>query len=309
LIETGSYMSRRLADRYKEIKLVRKINKAKFSVYLASCNRDSKNYALKVFPSDEDQALKYFKNEARIGALSHPHIIKAVHIEEDKELTFKETQRKASFILMELAPYGDFFDLLKNYKECLNEKLVRTYFRQLIEGLEYLHSKGITHLDIKPDNLLIGEDFNLKIADFDLSCFSKHSSILTKGTKYYRAPELWQCKCRNRAAADIYSAGVFLFVLKSEGVVPHSETTPFKGIDLFSLLNDNNPEFWKNHCELQRKSVSFFSPDFKELFNGMMKVNVEERFTLDEIKSSAWYQGPFYSSEELKNHLQVFIRN
>jgi len=308
LIDRGSYMPRRAADRYKDIKLVRKINKAKFTVYEASCQQDSKTYALKVFPSEEDSS-RYFKNESRLGALNHPHVIKAVHVEENKELTYKENQRKASFILMELAPYGDFFDLLKKRKECLNEKLVRTYFRQLIDGLEYLHSKGITHLDIKPDNLLIGDDFNLKIADFDLSCFSKHSSILTKGTKYYRAPEMWNCKCKNRAAADIYSAGVFLFVFKTEGVVPHSETTPFRGIDLFGLLNENNPEFWKRHCELQERSVSFFSNDFKTLFNGMTKLKVEERYSIEDIKSSKWFQGPTYSNQELKDYLQTFFRN
>ena len=81
------------------------------------------------------------------------------------------------------------------------KKLARTYFRQLIDGLEYLHSQGVRHLDLKLENLLIGDDYQLKIIDFDLSYMSGDTQILTRGSKFYRAPELRASQCRKRSSS------------------------------------------------------------------------------------------------------------
>ena len=69
---------------------------------------------------------------------------------------------------MNLAPHGDLYRLVE-YNERFSEGLVRHLFEQLIEGLEYLHKKGVVHRDIKPENLLIDEEFRLIIADFNFA--------------------------------------------------------------------------------------------------------------------------------------------
>jgi len=60
---------------------------------------------------------------------------------------------------MEMAPYGDLTSLMLSSKIISDEKLVRSMFHQLISGIEYLHSQNIAHLDIKLDNLMIGDEF------------------------------------------------------------------------------------------------------------------------------------------------------
>jgi len=89
---------------------------------------------------------------------------------------------EASCIAMEYAPYGDFCDIIASYAIYDDEILIRTFFHHLIEGMKYLHERKISHLDIKLDNLLLGEDFNLKLTDFDLSHIEGDSPVTSKGT-------------------------------------------------------------------------------------------------------------------------------
>mmetsp|Transcript_25302 Transcript_25302/g.22322 ORF Transcript_25302/g.22322 Transcript_25302/m.22322 type:complete len:80 (+) Transcript_25302:447-686(+) len=71
----------------------------------------------------------------------------------------KEGKFLFNYILLEHAMYGN-LSKINSYQAAHNdEKLVRTYFQQLINGLEYLHTNGVSHLDIKTVNLLIGKDY------------------------------------------------------------------------------------------------------------------------------------------------------
>ena len=170
----------------------------------------------------------------------------------------------------------------------------------MIEGLEYIHSFNVAHLDIKLENLLVGRDYQLKIADFDLSYQAGDTRILTRGSKYYRAPELRMEKCRDGYAADIYSAAIVLFAMKCGGVVPLGEGELNQGVDYVKLLRDDPEEFFRKHCYIQQKSSSFFDVDFKSLFVAMTKSNPDKRANIQDIKSSRWYKGSVYSYEELK---------
>ena len=287
---------------FKDIEMVKVLSEVKFPVYHVTSN--GKDYAMKLFDSQDSQARAGFSNEVRLASLNHPNIVKTVYNEKNRRFECEDSSMKASFILTEFAPNGDFYDFVGNYSQYFNEKLIRTYFHHLIKGLEFLHNQNFAHLDIKLENLLIGEDFNLRIADFDLSCSTSVRQILVRGTKCYRAPEMIEAQCTNGPAADIYSAGIFLFILKSGGIVPHTEYKSYKGIDLLDLFNNNNTEFWRAHCRIQKKMASNFSEEFKELVNGMMRFNPEERLSIPQIKKSEWYNGEIYTNEELKKVVQ-----
>lgn len=100
--------------------------------------------------------------------------------------------------------------------------MARSYFKQLLKGVKYLHSFGVAHLDLKPDNLLLSENFQLKIGDFDGAFMNGDKKITSRGSRNYRDVELAQGVCKNPYAADIYSLGIILFIFVT-GKLPYKE--------------------------------------------------------------------------------------
>jgi len=303
---------------YQNLSVVKKLGKAKFPVYLTSSKVDQSRYAMKVFSHQGEKPHPYFKNEVRFSTLKHPNVISMVHHEEKRDTIQKGEIKKVSYILMEYAPHGDFFDFISKNGQNFDDKLIRCFFKQLIDGIEYLHEQGIAHLDLKPENLLLGANFSLKIADFDLSHVRGDTKVLSRGTKYYRGPELSGAAIAESGsssenlkvsfASDIYSVGIILFLLKSGGIYPHSEDQALEGLNLADLMYNKNADFWKKHAEIQEKPLSFFDDDFKELFNGMTKYNPEKRITVEDIRKSKWYNGPVYTPFDFERKMKQILK-
>ena len=76
--------------------------------------------------------------------------------------------RKYLYMVMEYMKGGDFGSLLERFG-CFNYEYAKFYLAHLVAALEHLHSQGIVHRDIKPDNMLIGSDGHVKLTDFGLS--------------------------------------------------------------------------------------------------------------------------------------------
>jgi len=234
--------------------------------------------------------------------------VNIVHYDFEQDTSSAAKATKISYLLMEYAKYGDFFDVIISYKIPFNEILVRTYFHQLIEGVEALHLQGAAHLDLKLENLLMDENYCLKIADFDLSYIYGDGKVKTRGTKNFRAPEMYNGTCNNPKAADVYSAGIILFLFKTEGLVPYKEEdseneNEQKCLDMDVMMKTDPKKFWEKHAEFLGKKVSFFSEDFKSLFMRMTKPRPEERPTIAQIKSSRWYNKEIYSNEALHAYM------
>ncbi len=133
--------------------------------------------------------------------------------------------------------------------------ITRYFFHHLADGVEYLHSKGIAHMDLKPENFVLSNDLTLKICDFDLSYKQTDSSIRGKGSKYYRAPEVEARTCQDPKAADIYSMGIVLFVFYTRGVFPFSEEFKVRGRPINEVFNKSNSEFWQLHPVSKKKGA------------------------------------------------------
>ncbi|KAG6538611.1 hypothetical protein ZIOFF_003735 [Zingiber officinale] len=99
------------------------------------------------------------------------------------------------FIILVFATGGELFDKIVNHGR-MREDEARRYFQQLINAVDYCHSRGVYHRDLKPENLLLDAYGNLKVSDFGLSALSqqvKDDGLLhiTCGTPNYVAPEVF----------------------------------------------------------------------------------------------------------------------
>ena len=288
------------SDYFQDLTILQEIGKSKATVFLAYVTSLKQHVAVKVFRCDERRVNKYFANEIQFRHFRHPNIISIIDYSKKQRIDISENLSiDVSLIIMELAPFGDFYNLLITNQILIDTKLVRTYFHQLIDAIEYIHSHSVAHRDLKLENLLLGSNFELKVIDFDVSWIEKQPISQNIGTTSYRAPEVCSKLCKDPKAADIYSAGILLFMFLCGGMLPHLEDQLYNGIDLRNLLENDNDLFWEKHAEIQERDELYFNKNFKELFNGMVSRDVSKRYTIKEIKESNWYLGETYSKKEL----------
>ncbi|CAA0809099.1 CBL-interacting serine/threonine-protein kinase 8 [Striga hermonthica] len=198
----------------------------------------------------------------------HPYIVRLHEV---------IASRTKIYIILEFITGGELFDKIVHHGR-LSESESRRYFQQLIDGVDYCHSKGVYHRDLKPENLLLDSQGNLKISDFGLSAFPGEGiSILrtTCGTPNYVAPEVLSHKGYNGALADIWSCGVILYVLMA-GYLPFDE------IDLTTLYGRiESAEF---------SCPSWFSVGAKSLIHRILDPNPVTRIRIEDIRNDEWFR-------------------
>ncbi|KAH1262820.1 CBL-interacting serine/threonine-protein kinase 8 [Glycine soja] len=180
--------------------------------------------------------------------------------------------RTKIYIILEFITGGELFDKIVSHGR-LSEAESRRYFQQLIDGVDFCHSKGVYHRDLKPENLLLDSQGNIKISDFGLSAFPEQGVSLlrtTCGTPNYVAPEVLSHKGYNGAPADVWSCGVILYVLLA-GYLPFDE------LDLTTLYT-------------QFSCPPSFPVGAKSLIHTMLDPNPERRITIEQIRNDEWFQ-------------------
>lgn len=121
---------------------------------------------------------------------------------------------KHYLIVMELCPGGDLLNYVRKRRK-LTEKNAKYLFKQIMQGIAYMHTIGIVHRDIKLDNILLDGQGNVKIGDFGVSRRVDQDELLFEqcGTPAYIAPEIVQEIGYKGFPVDIWSAGVCLYAI------------------------------------------------------------------------------------------------
>ena len=128
------------------------------------------------------------------------------------------------YIAMENCEGKELFEyIIKNKR--LKELEACRLFRQLINGVDYIHSQGIIHRDLKPENILLDENMDIKISDFGLSTFFSQGEYLSTpcGTPNYAPPEMLIGQQYDGELSDIWSCGIILYTMLT-GSLPCAES-------------------------------------------------------------------------------------
>ncbi|CAL9077148.1 unnamed protein product [Musa acuminata var. zebrina] len=175
----------------------------------------------------------------------------------------------------------------------LKEDEARKYFQQLINAVDYCHSRGVFHRDLKPENLLLDSNGVLKISDFGLSALPQQvhedgKLYTTCGTPNYVAPEVVKDKGYDGAMADLWSCGVILFVLMAGYL-------PFEDSNLVSL--------YKKIFKADFSCPSWISASAKKLIQRILDPNPQTRITIPQVIENEWfkkgYQPPHFETPDV----------
>eukprot|EP00730_Choanoeca_flexa_P005513 TRINITY_DN11963_c0_g1_i5.p2 TRINITY_DN11963_c0_g1~~TRINITY_DN11963_c0_g1_i5.p2 ORF type:complete len:618 (+),score=95.81 TRINITY_DN11963_c0_g1_i5:3871-5724(+) len=197
--------------------------------------------------------------------LHHPNIVQLYEVI-DTETTL--------YLVMEYASGGEVFDYLVSHGR-MKEKEARTRFRQIVSAIQYCHSKGIVHRDLKAENLLLDKDLQIKIADFGFAnLYDKDVKLNTFcGSPPYAAPELFQGREYHGPAVDIWSLGVILFTLVSGAL-------PFDGANIKEL---------RDRVVRGKYRIPFFmSTDCERLLRRFLVLAPAKRCNLTAVMSDSW---------------------
>ena len=280
------------------------------TVYKAKDSLSGKYYAIKLF---KEPSKIFFRevlfNKRILKSKDNNHFfVKYISSSLNGSLDtdgFKETK---CYILYELASKGDLFKYIKCYGNGFNEKYSKVISYKILKALKTLHKLKICHRDIKADNILLDEKFNIKIADFGLSSFMKGNNGKIKGrvgTKQYMAPEVIEEKEYDGEKADIFSTGVLIFTILT-GKLPFPIAKIFNtGKKINQLYRFIKEKDEKNYWEtLKEEDIDGFSPEFKDLFLKMVAFEPSERPTIKEILNHDWMKEVSNLSEEEFNQYE-----
>jgi [calcium/calmodulin-dependent protein kinase] kinase len=203
--------------------------------------------------------------------LEHPNIVNLIEVIDD--------------------PESDDFYMVLEYVEgkwvcegsgrqcAIGEETARKYMRDIVSGLTYLHAHNIVHGDIKPDNLLITHDGTVKIGDFSVSqAFETGNDELRRspGTPVFTAPECCLGLTYHGKASDTWAVGVTLYCMILGEY-------PFLG----DTLQDTYDRIVNNPIEIPDD----INPQLKNLIEGLLCKDPEQRMTLAEVAEHVWVIG------------------
>ena len=207
---------------------------------------NNKFYAIKRTPIKKQMGKDFIRETTFMIRLNHPSIVRMhgyfLCIENIEKLKYiyrnskyKEYQddkedKNMYFLVLDYLPNGtldDYYEKIRNQGKFIEQDFLLKILKQLLRGLKYLHGMNILHRDIKPDNLLFDENYNIKITDFGISAMLKGdyfdpnsnndpliSNNTRVGPKFFSAPEIGTKNACLKS--DIYSLGLTMLCLVSK---------------------------------------------------------------------------------------------
>lgn len=284
-----------------------------YPVYLARSIFDTTSdpsnlVVLKAIPATD--RLKSFENESNIFQLnSHKNLLKCIEIIKNARFFFNSPIQKSSenkkhrptqgyynILVLKYHANGDLLDYVKKRK--LSENVARYYFGQLLDALEHLHEQGYCHRDLKIENVIVNQNYDLVLADFGHSVkykdqhgerlFKDESCITTPGIC---PPEFHKGAGYKGVPMDIFALGKLLLIFIT-GFNPFKNTKQTD--ETYSMiLKGQWAAYWRVTSGWMRKKwlkPDCIGNDLKALLESMLNPDPSKRPSIQQIRESAWFQ-------------------
>ena len=195
-------------------------------VYKAKCLYLNRYVAIKVLRlelvDDEEFVLRFKRESQSVAGLSHPNVVNVYDVGEDNSIYY---------IVMEYIKGCTLKEYIKAHGK-IERSMAITIGIKVASAIKYAHDSGIIHRDIKPQNILIGDDGTVKVADFGIARTTQSTTITSSGSNvlgsvHYFSPEQARGGYVD-AKSDIYSFGVVLYEMLTG-------TVPFQGESAVSI--------------------------------------------------------------------------
>jgi serine/threonine protein kinase len=291
-------------------KLLRPLEQSKGTLYFAFDSTSNSPVILKTFSCFPTMKLSYVQERSYLKRLNHPNIIKMISYKDTSILLSHNIGKRISYIALEYAPLGDLCDIVINH-DAVPEILARMIFHQIADAVDYLHENGTAHMDLKAENIVMDEDYNVKIIDLDNSTTLETRNFGSRGTPNYRCPEVIQGVADNLKACDMYSLGVILFILVSGSYPYHEVDYKCDGVrydDYHRVLRRNPKEFWRQHSAVKDNAENVYNEGFKSLIISMLQTDPKKRASMEDVRESSWFNGPVYDKEEHKKEMKNYLK-
>ena len=242
------------------------------SVYKAKRDSDGKIIALKIIdiPKNKPNLVRLVKNEIQhLKLLSVPECNPFVICYYDSH--FNEDKSKV-YIEMELVEGKDMSKFIVELRSKNTLGTVYYYLlliaKDIAEGLKYIHSKGIVHNDIKPQNIVIDNNFIPRIVDVGVSCFMLIPGYCKgkSGTARYFAPEYF-LENKRFPASDMWALGVTLYLEVTKSY-PYNFPSGSTVKDVFKIIKTEDP-----------KKINTSNQQLNNVVNGLLTKDRTKRLT------------------------------
>lgn len=216
--------------------------------------------------TDPYVAKNLHREAAIMGRLNHKHIVRLYEVIETEQLYV---------LVQEYCPGGQVLDYIV-VRNRLSEKDARRFMRQLVSALDHMHRHGVSHRDMKPENMLLDKDKNIKLIDFGLSNSfdSPQEQLHTRcGSFEYSAPELIGAKPYSGAAVDVFTLGVNMYAMLT-GELP--------------FQSDNISVVYALQLKEQYIIPPYISHDARSLIRRLLTPDPQRRATMEEVRMHPW---------------------
>ncbi|OAV99470.1 HAL protein kinase [Puccinia triticina 1-1 BBBD Race 1] len=231
--------------------------------------------------TDKLYAVKEFRKRRKNESEKehHENIVETVDLVQDENQHWCE--------VMEYCPGGDLYAAIK--RGSMKQPEINSYFKQILNGIAYLHQMGVAHRDIKPENLLLDGKGRIKITDFGVSdvfrmCWEKttHLSKGLCGSEPYLPKEIFERKEYDARLVDVWSCGIVYYCCCIQEL-------PWR------VAKKSDPSFMSffdsYDSSLTPTPLINLIKDSRKIIKKMLKPEPEGRVQIDEVLNDDWVAG------------------